>query len=293
MNQEVTRCPPVMNAPPRWPTRPGSWPPAAGACWPAAPTSIRPTSGGPRRPVARHLGDRRSAGHPAEPGRLVDRRRDDLDRPAARRPAAAVRRAERGGARDRRHADPERRDRRRQFLQRIAGRRRHAAADRARRPGRAAARARRAAHGARPISSPARGARPCRRRAGLRDAVAGAPPGALGVRQARRPPLPAISISMVAAVVEPVAGRRVRTRRIAVGAARRARSAGRRSSGGSWPAGRPRSGRTASMPTTSRRLTPIDDVRASARTGSTPPRSCAPRARRGLRREPVAAGAAG
>jgi N-methylhydantoinase B len=49
--------------------------------------------------VARHLGNRRPARHPFDSGRLVDRCGDDLDRPAARRAAAAVRRAEGGGAR--------------------------------------------------------------------------------------------------------------------------------------------------------------------------------------------------
>ncbi len=90
---------------------------------------------------------------------LDDRRDDHLERRRPRRPAAAVRRAEGGGARGRRRPDPEHRHRRRQRLQRLAGRRRHAGAARARRERRPAQRARRARAADRASSCSATGAR--------------------------------------------------------------------------------------------------------------------------------------
>ena len=166
----------------------GSWAVLAGGT-DLYPGARRPTD---RRAAARHHRHRRPARHPPRRPRLDDRRDDDLERRRPRRPAAAVRRAQGGGARGRRRADPEHRHGRRQPVQRLAGRRRHAGAARARRARRPAERARRArrwpstsscsAAGARrvpPTSSSSRCEIPARSRA-----------GALGVRQARRPPLP-------------------------------------------------------------------------------------------------------
>jgi hypothetical protein len=113
--------------------------------WPAARTSIRRWSIArcanrcstcqALRP-ARHLANRR---------RLPLRRPDHLERRHSGRPAGVVRRAEAGGARGGRRADPECGHRGRQHLQCLAGRRRHRGAAGPRRRGRGAGAARGAA----------------------------------------------------------------------------------------------------------------------------------------------------
>ena len=167
--------------------RAGRWAVLAGG------TDLYPAHVG--RPIGAPLLDitahRRPARHPARRPRLDDRRDDDLDRRRPRRPAAAVRRAEGGGARGRRRADPEHRHGRRQRVQRLAGRRRHAGAARARRAA-SSCRAR-AASASWPSSDFVLGSRRTARAADELVVAFAIPArsgaGALGVRQARRPPL--------------------------------------------------------------------------------------------------------
>ena len=164
-----------------------------GRCWPAAPISIRRGSAGRSTRTCSTSRHRRAARHPPDRDGLAHRRPHDLERADRGRPAAAVRRAEAGGARGRRRQIQNAGTRRRQSLQRLAGRRRRAAAAGARRRGRA----RRRAPAARrlPLAAVHHRQPPHRAgagRAGHRDPSCRRPPARRAQRlpQARRAALP-------------------------------------------------------------------------------------------------------
>ena len=102
------------------------WPPARGSSSRAARISIPRASAGRSTTTCSTSRRCRTCGGSATRATLAHPGARDLERSHRNAAAAAVRRAEAGGARGRRRADPERRHGLRQSLQRLAGGRRYA-----------------------------------------------------------------------------------------------------------------------------------------------------------------------